>query len=151
MVSDPPLPYPQESLPTPASSLQVLSPISAILPPDGDVSRGKSTSGEAERKPTVVKVIVTAPKGEREVSSHIWAPIISAAGRSSGEVGNAAWSRWVEENSELTPGASLSRTAQRQSPRYQNTRGWSSSAPKSARRILYSRTSLRPMGGPNWG
>ncbi|KAG0640277.1 hypothetical protein HOY80DRAFT_1021991 [Tuber brumale] len=147
--ANPPLPHPQESLSTPASWLPTSISANSIPPPVGDVSWGKSTSKEIQNKPTVIKVIVSAPKGAREVSSPIRGPIISAAKGSNGEVGNAAWNRWVEENSKPTPGAPLSRNTQRQNLRHQNSRGWPSPAQKNGRGIMHPNTSLRPMGGPN--
>ena len=140
----------QEMRPTPASSPLKLAPVSINTIPAlvEDASSG-STSKELQRKPTVVNVIVSAPKGAKEVSSPILGPIISAAGGSNCEVGNAAWSRWVEENSEPTPGASLSQSAQRQSQRSQNIPRWPSSAPNKGRGIIYPNISLRPKGVPN--
>ena len=138
----------QEMRPTPASAPPVPISINTIPTLVEDVSSG-STSKELQRKPTVVNVIISAPKGAKEVSSPILRPIISAAGVSSCEVGNAAWSRWVEENSEPTPGASFSQSAQRQSQRSQNIQRWSSPAPKKGRGIIYPNISLRPIGVPN--
>ncbi|PUU82867.1 hypothetical protein B9Z19DRAFT_1061417 [Tuber borchii] len=145
-----PLPDPQEMRPTPASAPPAPVSINTIPALVEDESSG-STSKELQRKPTVVNVIVSAPKGAKEVSSPILRPIISAAGGSNCEVGNAAWSRWVEENSEPAPGASFSQSAQRQSQRSQNIRKWSSPAPKKGRGIIYPKISLRPMGVPNGG
>ncbi|KAG0128087.1 hypothetical protein HOY82DRAFT_593041 [Tuber indicum] len=148
---NPPLLHPQESLPTSASCLPASTSINSIPPPVGDAGWGKSTSKELQHKPTVVKVIVSAPKEAREVSPPIQGPIISAAKGSNGEVGNAAWNRWVEENSKPTPGLSLSRNTQRLSLRHRNTRGWPLSAQKSGRGTMHPNTSLHPMGGPNRG
>ena len=145
----------------PLFNSQEMRPTSASVPPAAvsidtipalveDVSSG-STSKELQRKPTVVNVIISAPKGAKEVSSPILGPITSAEGGSNCEVGNAAWSRWVEENSEPTPGASFSQSAQRQSQRSQNIQRWSSPAPKRGRGIIYPNISLRPMGVPNGG
>ena len=135
---------PPTPTPSPPSSIST----NTIPAPIGDES-GESTSKELQRKPTVVKVIVSTPKEAKEVSSPILGPIISAVGGSNYEVGNAAWNRWVEENSESTHGVSLSQNTQRQSRRSQNTRRWSPSAPKKGRGIIYPNISLRPMGGPN--
>jgi len=109
----------QEMRPTPASAPPAAVSIDTIPALVEDVSSG-STSKELQRKSTVVNVIISAPKGAKKVSSPILEPITSAAGGSNCEVGNAAWSRWVEENSEPTPAASFSQSAQRQSQRSQN-------------------------------
>ena len=144
--SDLPLSNSEEMPPTPTPSPP--ASISTSLALVGDES-GESTSKELQRKPTVVKVLVSAPKGAKEVSSPAMGPIISAGGGSNCEVGNAAWSRWVEENSESTHIVSIHQDTQRQSRSSQNTRKWPSSAPKKGRGTTHPNISRRAMGGPN--
>ncbi|RPA91783.1 hypothetical protein L873DRAFT_267742 [Choiromyces venosus 120613-1] len=86
-----------------------------------------SIQKEVERKGTVVKATISASREAKvelkEARSPFSGPIISAGMEAHSEVGNAAWTRWVEENAEKTPGASFTSRTPREGTISENTRG----------------------------
>ncbi|RPB02943.1 hypothetical protein L873DRAFT_1801539 [Choiromyces venosus 120613-1] len=102
---------------------------------------------EVGRMRTVVKVVISAPKaakeGREEGNSLISGPIISARTASDSEVGNAAWTRWVEDNAEKASVASLTWNPARQNPPSEKPRGGISTVPQRGRAVVNPKVSKR--------
>ncbi|RPB02946.1 hypothetical protein L873DRAFT_1787392 [Choiromyces venosus 120613-1] len=110
---------------------------------------------EVERMRTVVKVVISAPgeaKQERkERPSLISGPIISARTASHSEVGNPAWTRWVEENAEKASVAFLTWNPARQSLPSEKSRGGISTVPQRGRTVVNPKVSKRVTVGLSKG
>ncbi|RPB02954.1 hypothetical protein L873DRAFT_1787399 [Choiromyces venosus 120613-1] len=103
-----------------------------------------------ERMRTVVKVVISAPKGvqaeRKEARSPISGPIFSARTASRSEVGNAAWARWVQENEERASVSSPASSPPRRNPRSENTRSDISKVAKNGRGVVNPKNSKQVTG-----
>ncbi|RPB02979.1 hypothetical protein L873DRAFT_1841578 [Choiromyces venosus 120613-1] len=110
---------------------------------------------EVERIRTVVKVVISAAKEvkveRKEGRSLISGPIISARTASHSEVGNAAWTRWVEENAEKASVASLTWNPARQNPPSEKLRGVISTVPQRGGAVVNLKVSKRVTVGLSEG
>ncbi|RPB02960.1 hypothetical protein L873DRAFT_1787405 [Choiromyces venosus 120613-1] len=121
----------------PSHNLALSGTLTTTIPPQlRGASEYPPIQKEVERMHTVVKVVISVPKEakeeRKEASSLISGPIISARTASLAEVGNAAWTRWVEANAEKDSVASPTSSPPRQNPRSEKPRGGIPTVPKSA-------------------
>ncbi|RPB00313.1 hypothetical protein L873DRAFT_1805464 [Choiromyces venosus 120613-1] len=84
---------------------------------------------------TVLNVVISALKEakavRKEARSPILGPVIPARTALHSEVGNVAWTRWVEENAEKASVTSLTLSPTIQNPRCETRRGGISTLPQS--------------------
>ncbi|RPB02934.1 hypothetical protein L873DRAFT_1841552 [Choiromyces venosus 120613-1] len=111
----------------PSLNLVQLGALTTKVPPHlREAFEYPSFQKEVERVPTVVKVVISAPKEakpeRKDARSPILCPIISAKTALHSEVGHAAWPRWVTENAMKVSVSSPTPNPESQNLRSGNTR-----------------------------
>ncbi|RPB02942.1 hypothetical protein L873DRAFT_1787389 [Choiromyces venosus 120613-1] len=140
----------------PSLNLVLLGAPTTKIPPHlREAFEYPSIQKEVERMPTVVKVVISAPKetkpGRKDTRSPILCPIISAKTALHSEVGHAAWARWVTDNATKASVLPPTSNPQRQNPRSGNTRSGISTVHQNGKAVVNPKGTGRVTVGLNKG